>query len=248
MMRSFLQWFVRFLCLPLRVITRDDGKPYLERWYLCGEAGGLKYFPDGQQKMRWWQHAFTWLPCVYVHRFVASDDDEELHNHPWEATSLILAGGYVEERLDRSEVVLDLARAFGLDGGKDVLKIARAFKPWSVNRIYANTFHKVSLIEDDCWTLLACGKKVGTWGFLDVAKDEFVHWREHVARRARKAAGLTPELDDVIGERQRDAILALHSGLKKLGFEKRVKIVVSIDVGGVLYAERVDIPAKGERW
>ena len=170
MMRSFLAWFVLFFRLPHRLITRDDGKPYLHRWYLCGEPGGLKYFEEGQREMRWWQRAFAWLPCIYVHRFVASDDDVELHNHPWEATSLIVVGGYREERgypFKRSTFF-------------------QVFRPWSINRIYADTFHKVTLLEEDCWSIIKCGAKIGTWGFLNVETDEFHHWRAHVAKRAKR--------------------------------------------------------------
>src|ERR1700761_128148 len=97
--RRLLTWFVDFAKLPHRCITRDDGMPYLHRWYLFGEPGGLKYFEEGQREMRWWQRPLArLLPCTYLHRFVSSDTDEELHNPPWEATSLILAGGYREER------------------------------------------------------------------------------------------------------------------------------------------------------
>lgn len=176
--RAFLSRFVSLLKLPKRVITRDDGKPYLERWYLCGEAGGLKYFP-GQPQMRWWQRYLTSLPCIYVHRFVSSDDDPELHNHPWEAVSLILAGGYVEERL---------CRWVGRDEWSKTSTYRRYFRPWSINRIFSDTFHKVTLVEEDCWTLIKCGSKVSTWGFLDVETDTFMHWKQHVALRAQRIA------------------------------------------------------------
>lgn len=181
--RSILSWFVRFAKLPKRTITRDDGKPYLERWYLCGEPGGLKYFGEGQQTMRWWQKALTWLPCTYLHRFVASDDDEELHNHPWEATSLILAGGYVEERRLHVEPYTP---------HKDVIPIVRKrtilqeFRPGMRNYIFADTFHKVTLLEEDAWTVIVCGKKVSSWGFWSPRTGVFLHWKEHVAKRAQK--------------------------------------------------------------
>lgn len=182
--RSILTWFVRFARLPKRTITRDDGKPYLERWYLCGEPGGLKYFPEGQTEMRWWQRALTRLPCIYLHRFVSSDDDEELHNHPWEATSLILAGGYIEERRLHVEPYLRGAYV-KYPRGKTTMQ---EFRPGMRNYIFSDTFHKVTLVEEDCWTVLVCGKKVGTWGFWNPATDEFLHWKEHVARRAKKVA------------------------------------------------------------
>ena len=180
--RSILTWFVRFARLPKRTITRDDGKPYLERWYLCGEPGGLKYFGEGQTEMRWWQRAFTWLPCTYVHRFLSDDTDEELHNHPWEATSLILAGGYVEERRLHVEPY-DAKGAIPFDRNRKRTTMQK-FTPGMRNFIFADTFHKVTLIDHDCWTIIVCGKKVSSWGFWSPKTGVFLHWKEHVARRA----------------------------------------------------------------
>lgn len=62
---------------PMREINGDDGRPYLERYFIC--------------------RAFGWQ--VYLHHFVASDPDRGLHDHPWDrAISLVLAGGYTEVR------------------------------------------------------------------------------------------------------------------------------------------------------
>lgn len=169
LVRAFCFWLAKRL--PQRIISRDDGAPYLERYYLCGEAGGLKYFPEGQQAMRWWQKALTWLPCIYLHRFVASDSDVELHNHPWTAASLILSGGYIEER-----------RVPRPHPHKDAIE-TKPFMPWSVNRLYADTFHRVLLVGGDCWTLIKVGEKVQTWGFWHPQTEEFVHWKEHWARK-----------------------------------------------------------------
>lgn len=71
-----------------RTITRPgDEAPYLERTHVCG--------PCSWSRARWTR----WLPfTVYLHRILISDPDEDLHNHPWSAVSLILRGGYLEER------------------------------------------------------------------------------------------------------------------------------------------------------
>jgi hypothetical protein len=60
---------------PCRFIDGERGGPYLERYYLFG--------------------AFGWH--AYLHRFVDSDTDRGLHDHPWgRAVSLVLSGGYDE--------------------------------------------------------------------------------------------------------------------------------------------------------
>lgn len=72
-MRTILLWITSFL--PYREIS-DGETPYLERYYL-GSLLGWRF---------------------YIHRFVGSDPDRGLHNHPWRyAVSLILSGWYLEE-------------------------------------------------------------------------------------------------------------------------------------------------------
>ena len=57
------------------VITRADGREYLRRWRL-------------------WRGRFF---SVCLHRFMAPDQSECAHDHPWPFVSLVLWGGYVEE-------------------------------------------------------------------------------------------------------------------------------------------------------
>jgi hypothetical protein len=57
-----------------RMIYRDPGEPYLERFYILSTP---------------------WLG-IYVHRFWASDEDG-LHDHPWNSASIILAHSYFED-------------------------------------------------------------------------------------------------------------------------------------------------------
>jgi len=160
--------------LPKRLITRGDGKPYLERYYLLGEPGGLKYFDEGNREQRRWQRLTSWLPCIYLHRFVASDDEEELHSHPWTATSIILAGGYREFRVEDPMLI------------KPVRIQAKTVLPWQANRLNPETYHRVLLLEEDCWSVILLGKKVQSWGFWSPATGEFLHWKAHLALRKQK--------------------------------------------------------------
>ena len=66
-MNRLLLWLTGFL--PCRIISEGD-QPYLERYYLMT--------------------LFGWR--FYIHRFVASDPDRGLHDHPWpKAYSIILS-------------------------------------------------------------------------------------------------------------------------------------------------------------
>lgn len=126
MIRKLLfNWTAR---LPCRLIRRDGTAPYLERYYL---ARG-----------------------VYLHRFVGCDGDKEVHDHPWDAWAICLAGGYVEERLI----------CFDLDEGW--LHKLRTIKRFSINRIRGNDFHRIARTEPETWTLFVHGDRWKGWGFL----------------------------------------------------------------------------------
>lgn len=156
MIRSLLTRISRHL--PLRVIAAEEGD-YLHRFYVCGPAP--HNFPPGVRVV------LGRLPVtVFLHRFVRSDRDRELHNHPWDrAWSLVLAGGYVEERRHGDEVRTHVVR------------------PWSWNKLLANTFHRVDLIENDCWTIFVTGDRVQDWGFWDRDTGGYTPWREYLRQR-----------------------------------------------------------------
>lgn len=160
--------------LPCRIIDGEQGEPYLERYYLCGL---------GWIGLRGW-HA-------YLHRFVDSDPDRGLHDHPWgRALSLVLTGGYEEIRL--AERPAPGARAH---------TVSRAVRPWRLNRLRGEDYHRVVLHEGRCaWTLFVHGPRIKGWGFLSGGEyramardaDEFRHrdwWQQapcgRVLRRSR---------------------------------------------------------------
>ena len=146
MLEVLLGW-----ALPHRVIDGADGSPYLTR-YTIVDLGSQ-------------------IGRLYLHRFHRGDEDRELHSHPWRAISLILSGGYREERLDRDGVVR-----------------VRSYAPGAVNTISPSTFHRVDLINNEAWTLIAVGPVVGSWGFWDRETDEFTPWREFIARKFARPA------------------------------------------------------------
>ncbi len=144
---------------PPRVIRGDDGTPYLSKYLLLGrfrDRAGVK---------------------LHLHRFHRGDADRELHNHPWKwALSLILAGGYRETYLDLIEVA-----------GRTSRRVRhREVRPGDLNAIRPDTFHRVELLDGECWTLFLTGDVVQSWGFLTVATGAFQPWREFY--RARQQA------------------------------------------------------------
>lgn len=149
--------------LPCRFIDGEGGEPYLERYYLLGALG--------------WH--------VYLHRFVDSDPDRGLHDHPWDrALSLVLVAGYDEMR-----------------GNAGTAETTRRFVgPWRLNRLRGDDFHRVVLRGGrPAWTLFLHGPRAKGWGFVQngvyrpMARDgtEFRHrdWWRHAPRGAAMRAG-----------------------------------------------------------
>lgn len=131
---------------PARLI-KLDGRPYLERYYV-GRLFGVTF---------------------YLHRFVSSDSERHLHNHPWGwGRALVLSGGYDEE------VVTDLAPSAGPSG---CAVTTRRVRFW--NRVNGNHFHRIANAAPGTWTLFFHGRRVELpfeggpgyvskgWGFLE---------------------------------------------------------------------------------
>ena len=166
LLRNLVESVAPLLSPPRVIMDREGGTPYLSRWYLSQRPtmpdGSEPFGPDGAPKDG------LVLPSgwgLYLHRFHRGDDSPELHNHPWRwAVSLILAGGYVEERRKGEGVV------------------RHTYRPGALNLLLASTFHRVELLERDAWSLFLVGPKVGHWGFWDRHSGRFEPWREYIAR------------------------------------------------------------------
>jgi len=87
------------------------------------------------------------------------------------AFSIVLAGGYVEERRD-------------VVGGRLKFQVVRRIiRPPSLNRIGQHDFHRVELIEKDAWTLFVAGPKASSWGFWNRHTKIFSPWREFIQKK-----------------------------------------------------------------
>lgn len=135
---NWILWKVVYLLKDRTRIIYTDGQKYLLRVYL--KEKGI-------------------LPRMFIHHFLASDGDRDLHNHPWGTSkSFIIAGSYKETRLAEDRIN----------------KITKIYKPGMINTIGANDFHRVELQEGSVWTLFMPGKKTQSWGFWNVEQQKFV--------------------------------------------------------------------------
>lgn len=168
-MRPFLEWLVQLLPPPRVIYDRNGVSKYLSRWYLLGGPR----MPDGSSAFDRFGaprdgavYPFGQRFGIYLHKFHRGDDEPQLHSHPWRwAISLILAGGYREERRDSAN------RAY-----------SRYVYPGELNFIRADDFHRVDLLQEDAWSLFIAGPKVQSWGFWDRHTDRAWPWREFISQ------------------------------------------------------------------
>lgn len=113
---------------------------------------------DDHQLQRWFVVPRNPFNNVYLHRFLRSDDDRALHDHPWDNRSWVLSGGYREHLQDGSVVL----RSEG-----DVID-RRAIEA-----------HRVELIDVPAVTLFFTGPVIRNWGFY--CPKGWVVWRDFVA-------------------------------------------------------------------
>lgn len=131
----------------------------------------------GPLMLRWHVIPRNPLLQVYLHKFLRSDEDRALHDHPWNYASLVLKGAYVEIRQDDK---------------------ALWRRPGSIAYRSATRRHRVVLFPEidggcrPCWTFFVTGRKIREWGFWCVdgavgalgsamgvrVAERFVHWRQ----------------------------------------------------------------------
>lgn len=160
-----------------RTIRRDLSvePPYLTRWYLRHMPkmpdGSFPFDEIGRPRPGAVDNDESY--SVFLHRF-GQDDEDDVHDHPWEwACSLILFGGYIEERYD---TVADKYTT-------------RVLRPFEVNFLRHTDFHRVTLIGGQpCWSLFITGKRTKSWGFIDRKTGLYYHWSTYFAMKRPEAS------------------------------------------------------------
>jgi hypothetical protein len=122
-----------------------DGDLYMERFWLFNP------YPDSGQSgadRKPWRFPLS----IRIHHIWLPDQDRDLHDHPWNARTVILRGWYREAKLRE-------------EGDTATLKFGE--------------YHRITDVSHDgVWTLFITGKYRGTWGFnVDGIK---VQWRTYL--------------------------------------------------------------------
>lgn len=128
----------------------------MQRWAEGLMASRPPDFVIGDDYLRrWWVMPRNNYCNVYLHDIRKSDDDRAFHDHPWDNTSVLLLGSYVEHTPDGR-----FPRVAG-----DVVS-----RP-------AHALHRLEIVPGDhVVSLFMTGPKVRDWGFD--CPHGWVHWRD----------------------------------------------------------------------
>lgn len=170
-MSLFRRLFTRFGDAVIRLAQRTPYTHlagYMERWWLFrfGRFGAGESGEYG-------------LVSARVHHILRSDNDRHFHDHPWPFVTVILRGGYWEQRpvLNAQGLVTDVETQW--------------HGPGSILFRRARDLHRLVLpVGSTAWTLFMMGPKVQTWGFhVDGVK---VPWRDYLGEQG---SAFAPEVD-----------------------------------------------------
>lgn len=168
---------------PYTHIYDGSGSLYMERFWLFG----MSY--DS------WFTKLTGL-SVRLHYICRPDNDRHFHDHPWNFVSVILRGGYVENRPPVNyKMSGHISKVEQEYGKKPDLYIAtdregcagmgRAPDRNSFCYRRATDRHLISWVstEVECWTLFVSGPKRQWWGFYVLSLDSLTgrsrRWKIH---------------------------------------------------------------------
>lgn len=168
-----------------RIVARIVSHPPIARW-IIRRAQRSPYFHLEGYMRRWWlfnpykgssqaeadttadsaRHGrrWRWLPSIRVHHILREDRAEHAHDHPWDARTIILKGGYLEARHFESAYRLPEHNVW---------------TSGDTTPIRHGQFHHIEQVSwDGVWTLFFTWDYRGTWGFLVDGKK--IPWREYL--------------------------------------------------------------------
>lgn len=150
-------WLIkRAMRRPYSPIIKS-GQLYMDRFWLFNP------YPDtgasGADRKRW-----QFPISIRIHHIILPDQDRDMHDHPWNARTVILRGWYVEERVLFNEP--QWVGVYQRDPG-DTAKLA------------FGEYHKITEVPPGgVWTMFITGPYQGTWGFL--VNGVKVKWRDYL--------------------------------------------------------------------
>lgn len=143
--RRIAKWLNGWLSGKPHVVVGDPADPYMLRWHVL-------------PRNPWFN--------IYLHKFLKSDDDRALHDHPWPSLSVLLKGRYWEHTPTTYYPRINAT-------------FRKQYRAGSIIYRHAEYTHRIELIDNKpTWTLFITGPKVREWGFH--CPKGWKHWRDYV--------------------------------------------------------------------
>jgi hypothetical protein len=151
--------------------SADRADIYMYRFWIFNPYGKD---PAGEITPPRW----VWLPSVRLHCIMRPDGDRHLHDHPWNARTIVLDGEYAEEQALSLEDARRRPRVALFFGGDDIRE-AFTRRAGYTGRLLFGQYHRITRVSSGgVWTLFFTWGKRGSWGFkVNGAK---VPWREYL--------------------------------------------------------------------
>ncbi len=135
----------------LHIMSADGAEMYMGRWWLFNPYSRTTHKP-----------ALWWCPWSFrIHHIMRPDEDRDLHDHPWNARTIILRGFYKEQRRHSGHGDIDYWR-----------------EPGDTARLMHGEYHRIDEVSPGgVITLFITSKWRGDWGFL--VNGVKVPWRTY---------------------------------------------------------------------
>ena len=175
-------------------LRRADGSIYLDRW-------GFEW-PSKREATETRDERRPWFG-VFVHRMDAPDPGIDLHDHPWWFGSLILWGGYTEERAALRVAPWFATLADHWENEDEVRRgvvVRRRWLSWRTMRL--DECHRITQLDrPHVWTLVIHGPWRRGWGFY--LPSGFMDWRTYdsTVRAERRDMWAEISNDDRVADR-----------------------------------------------
>lgn len=159
---AVVDWLIRRAKrTPYVHITGPDGSMYMERYWLFNP-----YPANSSGQRPWWHFPIS----IRLHRIMRHDGDRDLHDHPWNARTIILRGEYDEIRLERPfKACFDFEQ----------VDVSHRRQAGDTAPLRFGEYHRITRVSDGgVWTLFVTGRYRGTWGFRVNGKK--VPWRKYL--------------------------------------------------------------------
>jgi hypothetical protein len=186
---------------PDELIGSEDD-PYMQRWILFRPGWFQRFVGRTTDRIQWYltrralrqPRPKDWLPSIYLHKFLRSDDDRHFHDHVGWSISIMLSAGYWEVTPDASRAMIQELPHLVPSYRKRWTWV----KPWTIRFRRATDPHfialgrvvtrdkfgfetissnRTALHDIPVWSLWIRGPWRREWGFY--TQDGWMPWHEY---------------------------------------------------------------------